>query len=151
MISLLFSFRPSTAGSSRPVSGNRARITSKSSSRPTTAHPGSRPVSGHLGSPPDGRTLQPDTLSTRPVSAHHTGSRTGSSLSTPQQLRQRPHTAGYNRSDSKSSDESDFVGGNRMEALLQALHHEREAGGFFNKFINRSANKVSYDIFFAVK
>jgi hypothetical protein len=27
------------------------------------------------------------------------------------------------------SDESDFVGGHRMEALLQALHHEREAGG----------------------
>jgi hypothetical protein len=40
------------------------------------------------------------------------------------------------------SDESDFVGGHRMEALLQALHHEREAGGFFKKFINRSASKV---------
>lgn len=113
--------RPSTAGSSRPVS-------SKTSSRPISAKPASS-------------SAPPVSPSARPVSAHPGGSRSGTTTDTSQrQSRQRPLTAGSVRS--KQSDESDFIGGHRMEALLQALHHEREAGGFFKKFINRSGNKV---------
>ncbi|KAK3091838.1 hypothetical protein FSP39_023074, partial [Pinctada imbricata] len=54
----------------------------------------------------------------------------------------RPSTAGSSRSDVASSAKSEFVGGRRMEALLNALHHERESGGFFQKFVERSGNKL---------
>jgi len=50
------------------------------------------------------------------------------------------------RSDDVGSEMSDFLGGYRMEHLLQALHHESEAGSFFRRFVEKSGNKVSVPI-----
>ena len=47
----------------------------------------------------------------------------------------------------RSEDESDiseFLGGRRMEALLQALHYEPDSGGFFRRYIEKSANQVGF-------
>ena len=35
-----------------------------------------------------------------------------------------------------------------MEALLQALHYEPDSGGFFRRYIEKSANQVGPHVFF---
>jgi hypothetical protein len=47
-----------------------------------------------------------------------------------------------------SSSSSHFQGGNRMEALLLALFHEKDSGHFFRTFLKKSNNKVSTCAFF---
>ncbi|XP_046585614.1 LOW QUALITY PROTEIN: regulator of G-protein signaling 22-like [Haliotis rubra] len=85
----------------------------------------SRPVSGR----PSSSLLSPRRTS-RPVSPSNMLSPT-----TPA----RPSSAASVKS---MSTVSEFTGGRRMEALLQALHHERSSGGFFRKFIERGKNKL---------
>lgn len=58
------------------------------------------------------------------------------------EVRSRPSSAGSDRESMASSISSTFPGGSRMDALLKALYHERQAGGFFQKYIERSGNKV---------
>lgn len=41
----------------------------------------------------------------------------------------------------------DFMGSERMEFLLQALHHEQDAGRTFRKFIEKSENTVRPQLF----
>ena len=99
--------------------------------------------SARASSRPNSSAPRSGSSTARPTSAIPGANKSDVKSDTPLgQGRQRPYTAGSVRSESMCSDESDFVGGHRMEALLQALHHEREAGGFFKKFINRSASKV---------
>ncbi|XP_064604416.1 regulator of G-protein signaling 22-like isoform X3 [Liolophura sinensis] len=43
---------------------------------------------------------------------------------------------------SSSQASSVFLGGQRMECLLQALHHERGSGGFFKRFVEKSNNSL---------
>lgn len=59
--------------------------------------------------------------------------------------RSRPSSAGSVQSDtgSKASDVSEFFGGNRVETLFKALHHEKESGAFLRKYIENVENKVS--------
>ena len=50
------------------------------------------------------------------------------------------------KSDSSSdagSDNSEFTGGKRMDALLKALNHEHESGLFFRTHIEVTKNKAS--------
>ncbi|XP_056017621.1 regulator of G-protein signaling 22-like isoform X5 [Ostrea edulis] len=82
--------------------------------------------------------------SVRPSSA-----RPSSSVKTPigsempdSDVRSRPSSAGSDRESVSSSISSVFPGGKRMDALLNALYHERQAGGFFQKYIERSSNKM---------
>ena len=56
----------------------------------------------------------------------------------------RPSSARSDNSD--VSNASEFLGGKRMEHLLQALNNERTAGGFFQKYIERSHNKVCKEL-----
>ena len=50
----------------------------------------------------------------------------------------------FYRSEDLSSEASLFLGGSRMEHLLQALHHENDSGSFFKKYVDRSGSKVLY-------
>ena len=84
--------------------------------------------------------------SVRPSSA-----RPSSSTKTPvdseipeSEVRSRPSSAGSGRESVTSSIISTFPGGKRMDSLLKALYHERQAGGFFQKYIERSGNKVLF-------
>lgn len=54
------------------------------------------------------------------------------------------------RSEAEESETSEFLGGRRMESLLQALHFEPDSGGFFRRYIEKSENQVivSGKIFF---
>ena len=55
----------------------------------------------------------------------------------------RPLTAPSHRAPSEAgSSSSQFEGGRRMEALLQALYHEKDSGHFFRAFLKKSNNKV---------
>ncbi|KAK6179499.1 hypothetical protein SNE40_011844 [Patella caerulea] len=65
-----------------------------------------------------------------------------SNIILPSPPRSRPATRETTRRESKVSIESEFLGGQRMEALLQALENEKSAGGFFRKYIERSENKL---------
>ena len=47
-------------------------------------------------------------------------------------------------SEDDESEVSEFMGGRRMEALLQALHYEPDSGGFFRRYIEKSADQVEY-------
>lgn len=83
--------------------------------------------------------------SVRPASS----ARPSSSAKTPlgseipeSEVRSRPSSAGSDRDSMASSVSSTFPGGSRMDALLKALYHERQAGGFFQKYIDRSGNKM---------
>ncbi|KAL3869360.1 hypothetical protein ACJMK2_042052 [Sinanodonta woodiana] len=42
---------------------------------------------------------------------------------------------------SQTSEASLFLGGRRMETLLQALHTEQQSGGFFRKYVEKSDNE----------
>ena len=42
-----------------------------------------------------------------------------------------------------SSNDSEFVGGRRMEGLLQALYNEKKSGGFFKKHLDQTDNPVA--------
>ncbi|XP_078317128.1 regulator of G-protein signaling 22-like isoform X5 [Crassostrea virginica] len=82
--------------------------------------------------------------SVRPSSA-----RPSSSTKTPvdseipeSEVRSRPSSAGSGHESVTSSIISTFPGGKRMDSLLKALYHERQAGGFFQKYIERSGNKM---------
>ncbi|KAL8572507.1 hypothetical protein ACOMHN_019546 [Nucella lapillus] len=60
--------------------------------------------------------------------------------------RSRPKTAPAQRKSSltgscSSSSSSVFEGGRRMEALLQALYHEKDSGHFFRAFLKKTDNK----------
>ncbi|KAK7502187.1 hypothetical protein BaRGS_00006551 [Batillaria attramentaria] len=59
--------------------------------------------------------------------------------------RSRPTTAPSQRKGSASSSSAtvstQFEGGRRMEALLQALYHEKDSGHFFRNFLKRTNNK----------
>ncbi|XP_062622308.1 regulator of G-protein signaling 22-like isoform X4 [Saccostrea cucullata] len=83
------------------------------------------------------------------ASAHRSSARPSSSVKTPvgsekldTEVRSRPSSAGSDRGSVSSSISSVFPGGRRMDALLKALYHERQAGGFFQKYIERSGNKM---------
>ncbi|XP_041356675.1 regulator of G-protein signaling 22-like isoform X3 [Gigantopelta aegis] len=52
--------------------------------------------------------------------------------------RRHSSASGY----SIESKSSEFLGGERMEALLQSLHHEKDSGSFFKRFIERADNKL---------
>ena len=70
----------------------------------------------------------------RPPASAHTAS-TGK--------QSRPLTAPSHRAPSEAgSSSSQFEGGRRMEALLQALYHEKDSGHFFRAFLKKSNNKV---------
>lgn len=53
--------------------------------------------------------------------------------------RKRPVSA----AESTSSQESEFLGGRRMEILLDGLYHEKKAGGFFMKYLENLGNQVT--------
>ncbi|XP_070194884.1 regulator of G-protein signaling 22-like isoform X2 [Littorina saxatilis] len=58
--------------------------------------------------------------------------------------RSRPRTAPSQRVSSAASgrsSSSQFEGGRRLEALLQALYHEKDSGHFFRAFLRKSNNK----------
>ncbi|KAL8596666.1 hypothetical protein ACOMHN_032608 [Nucella lapillus] len=60
--------------------------------------------------------------------------------------RSRPVTAPSERVHSASSGiSSQFGGGRRLEALLQALYHEKDSGHFFRTFLKKSNNKKWLD------
>ncbi|XP_052776517.1 regulator of G-protein signaling 22-like isoform X2 [Mya arenaria] len=63
--------------------------------------------------------------------------------------RSRPSSAASSiasvRSEDLESIESEFLGGERMEHMLQALHKESEAGGFFRRYVERSNCKTWLD------
>lgn len=42
------------------------------------------------------------------------------------------------------SELSEFVGGRRMEGLLQALANERKAGGVMMRYLKQAGNQVSW-------
>ncbi|KAJ8032832.1 Regulator of G-protein signaling 22 [Holothuria leucospilota] len=52
--------------------------------------------------------------------------------------RKRPVSA----AESTSSQESEFLGGRRMESLLDGLYHEKKAGGFFMKYLENLGNQI---------
>ena len=55
----------------------------------------------------------------------------------------RASSASPTPSESEVSEVSSFLGGQRMEGLLQALSQERNAGNFMKKYIERTDNAVS--------
>ncbi|XP_076441403.1 regulator of G-protein signaling 22-like isoform X3 [Babylonia areolata] len=61
--------------------------------------------------------------------------------------RSRPVTAPSERVGSAGSggEVSQFEGGRRMEALLQALYHEKDSGHFFRSYLKKSNNKKWLD------
>ncbi|WAR24165.1 RGS22-like protein [Mya arenaria] len=68
--------------------------------------------------------------------------------------RSRPSSAASSiasvRSEDLESIESEFLGGERMEHMLQALHKESEAGGFFRRYVERSNCKSIYSKYITV-
>ncbi|XP_071836453.1 regulator of G-protein signaling 22-like isoform X2 [Apostichopus japonicus] len=52
--------------------------------------------------------------------------------------KKRPSSA----AESTTSQESEFLGGRRMESLLDGLYHEKKAGGFFMKYLEKIGNEV---------
>ncbi|XP_052256163.1 regulator of G-protein signaling 22-like isoform X3 [Dreissena polymorpha] len=63
--------------------------------------------------------------------------------------RSRPSSAASSirsvRSDAAESELSDFLGGDRMEHMLQALHRENDAGCFFRRYVEKSGSKAWID------
>ncbi|XP_022090639.1 regulator of G-protein signaling 22-like [Acanthaster planci] len=51
----------------------------------------------------------------------------------------RPSSAS-STSSSVATEESEFLGGNRMESLLEGLYHEKKAGGFFMAYLEKLDN-----------
>eukprot|EP00105_Crassostrea_gigas_P001535 XP_011413762.1 PREDICTED: regulator of G-protein signaling 22-like isoform X1 [Crassostrea gigas] len=102
-----------------------SRTSSGGSVRPSSARPSS--------------SVRPASSAARPSSSAKTplGSEIPES-----EVRSRPSSAGSDRDSMASSVSSTFPGGSRMDALLKALYHERQAGGFFQKYIDRSGNKM---------
>ncbi|KAL4236453.1 GTPase activator [Mactra antiquata] len=109
--------------SSRPKSA----IVKTSSRRPSTAYSSVSNVS-----------MESATGRVRIKTPSHSSQKTGE--------RSRPGSAASSihsvRSEDIGSDVSEFLGGRRMEHLLQALHNENNSGGFFRRYVEKSGSKM---------
>ncbi|XP_053393937.1 regulator of G-protein signaling 22-like isoform X3 [Mercenaria mercenaria] len=140
--------RTSTPRLRRPASAKIPRRTSlvSLSSRPKSAvKPSTRPSTAHSTS--SRISVESATGRVRIKSPAQSSMNAGSKASgTP---RSRPSSAASSiasiRSEDLSSEVSEFLGGNRMEHLLQALHHENDSGSFFRKYVERSGSKIWID------
>ena len=66
-------------------------------------------------------------------------------MSAPSSIHSEPGTRPPSVTSDKSEAESqlsDFLGGRRMEGLLQALASEKKSGGFIRRFLNTTDNQV---------
>ncbi|XP_033738546.1 regulator of G-protein signaling 22-like isoform X2 [Pecten maximus] len=118
---------PRLQNSKTPV--KRSSIGSASSSRPSSAVrqprlPSARPVSA-----------LPAQSTTRPVSARPVSARPSACVER-QTSRTRPSSAG-----STPSTPLEQVDHKEVESLLQTLHHERIAGGFFRKYVEKTQKR----------
>ena len=55
----------------------------------------------------------------------------------------RPSTSRRSSTATAESVESEYVGGRRMEGLLQALANEKKSGGILRKYLQHVGNQVS--------
>ncbi|XP_060585737.1 regulator of G-protein signaling 22-like isoform X3 [Ruditapes philippinarum] len=137
--------RTSTPRLRRPASAKIPRRTSlvSLSSRPKSAvRLGTRPSTANSTS--SRISVESATGRVRIKTPTHSLTKTPSKMSdTP---RSRPSSAASSirsvRSEDLSSEVSDFLGGSRLEHLLQALHHENDSGSFFKKYVDRSGSKM---------
>ncbi|XP_033123615.1 regulator of G-protein signaling 22-like [Anneissia japonica] len=126
-------------GSKKPQAGrvNSART------RPTLKHSESelgRPASAQpvLRKDHIKRTMSESRLHTRSIS-EESGTNQTKNLSS---VLPRPVSRPSSAVSSKASEESDFLGGRRMEDLLDGLMFEKKAGGFFMTYLEQLGNKV---------
>ncbi|OWF36346.1 Regulator of G-protein signaling 22 [Mizuhopecten yessoensis] len=117
-----------SAGSSRPSSA--VRQSRLSSARPASALP---PTPSSSARPASALPPQPS-ASARPVSARPAAN--SKPTLNRQMSRARPSSAGSTPSTSLGQ-----VDHKEVESLLQTLHHERVAGGFFRKYVERAQKR----------